>query len=83
MWVTQGLCELGCGFGWHVLESVFVCLSVHLRVWMFGSMCVGVAKGCACVCYHMYVSMSEQACACTHVCAVPLPKPLLLLPLWV
>ena len=32
VWVTLGICESGCGFGWHELECVFVYLSVHLDV---------------------------------------------------
>lgn len=56
---------------------VCVCLNTCLGVWLFGSVCVrvcvGVAKGCASLFQFAYVSVSEEACVHTHVCAGPPP----------
>lgn len=49
VWVTQGLCGLGVdldGMCWKARLCVWVCTSVCGCL----GPCVGVAKGCACVC---------------------------------
>ena len=47
LWATLGVCESGCGFGWHVLECVFVVFECASRC-VNGSVC-GSGKG-MCVC---------------------------------